>query len=491
MKRVIGIDLGTSSVKTVLFDENLRVISSASEEYPLSQPSVGWAEQDPVLWWRAVEKTLSEVCSGIDKIDAVGISGQMHGLVMLDECGEVLRPAIIWCDQRTTEECRQITRLVGTERLSEITASPALTGFTASKLLWVRNNQPEIYKRCRRILLPKDYIRYRLTGVLAGDFSDASGTQLLDIRQRIWSDEILRALDIDRELLPKLYESPDVTGLVNVEGAASAGALCGAAVVAGAGDNASSAVGCGAVSEGGAFVTIGTSGVVYAHTDSPLADPLGRVHTFCSAVPGKWHVMGVTQGAGLSLKWLRDNFFKGLSYSELDAMAQNVAPGAQGLLFLPYLMGERTPHLDPFARGAFVGISAFHTPAHFIRAVLEGVAYSLRDCLEVLKEMNVPTEDIRAVGGGSKSGLWNGIISGAMGIPVKTVENRDCGALGAAILAAIGIGLYKDVASACEAAVVCKESVSPSVPEFYERHYGIYRSAYGDMKRLFHSLCEQ
>lgn len=546
MKHIIGIDLGTSAVKTVLFDENFRVIASADEEYPLYQPHAGWAEQDPSDWWTAVKKTLAAVLGACRRIDAVGITGQMHGLVMLDEKGNPLRRAIIWCDQRTSAECSEITRLVGEDNLMRVTASPARTGFTASKLLWVRNNQPELYRKCRHILLPKDYIRYRLTGAFASDLSDASGTQLLDIRGRCWSEEVTRALGIDQEWLAPLFESPEITGRVTLQAAEEIAAeaalvgltrekvknesknvpsgkniasaedcapaendidgvmpgkyekesfnvqnfIKGAPVVAGAGDNAASAVGCGAVSDGDAFFTIGTSGVVYVHTDLPSVDPEGRVHTFCCAVPGKWHVMGVTQGAGLSLRWLRDSFFVNTSYAELDKMAAKIPAGSEGLMFLPYIMGERTPYPDPFARGAFVGISAIHTSAHFVRAVLEGVSFSLRDCLEVIREMNVEAKGMRAVGGGCKSALWNSITAGILGFSISGVRNRDCAALGAAALAAVGAGLYKSVPDACRAAVSCSDGIEPSDIEVYEKRYRVYRSAYGNMKDIMHALAQ-
>ena len=482
MKYLVGIDVGTSAVKTVLFDEKLNKIRSETVEYPLYQPHNGWAEQNPDDWWSATLRSLEKATESVDRIDGIGLSGQMHGLVMLDRNGDALRPAIIWCDQRTEKECTQITDIVGRDKLIEITANPALTGFTASKIMWVKNNEPEIYEKCRHILLPKDYIRFKLTGVFKSEASDAGGMQLLDIKNRVFSEEILKLLGIERELLPDVCESPDITGYVNIKGK-----FFGTPVVGGAGDNAAAAVGCGAVREKRAFTTIGTSGVVYAHTDKPVIDTKGRVHTFCCAVPGKWHVMGVTQSAGLSLKWFRENFAPELTYSEMDNMAEKVRIGAEKLLFLPYLMGERTPHLDPNARGTFIGISAIHTKAHFIRAILEGVAFSLRDCLEVLREMDISVADMSMVGGGS-SPLWQQIISGTFKIPIKTPFSNEGAALGVAILAAVGIGLYSDVPSACDKIIRNSTPVFPENSAEYDKFYRIYASVYPRLKEICREL---
>ena len=407
----------------------------------------------------------------------------MHGLVMLDKDGKVIRPSIIWCDQRTGKECEQITELVGKERLIEITANPALTGFTASKILWVRNNEPENYAKCTKILLPKDYIRYRLTGEFATEVSDASGMQLLDVPNRCWSDEVLEKLNIDKNLLAPVYESVEVTGKVT-----GIGILDGVPVVGGAGDNAAAAVGSGVVESGKAFTTIGTSGVVYAHTDKPVIDKGGRVHTFCCAVPNKWHVMGVTQGAGLSLKWFRTNFAQELNYKEIDELASTVKIGAESLLYLPYLMGERTPHLDPDARGVFFGISAMHEKKHFLRAVLEGVTYSLRDCLEVLKEMDIPLADMVAVGGGGTSALWREMLCGTFNLPVKTIEAGEGPALGVAILAGVGTGVYPSVEEACKKLIKFTKPHEPKDTEEYEKYYRIFASIYPQLKNIYKSL---
>lgn len=472
MKYLIGIDIGTSGTKTVLFDTDGNVIKSKTCEYPLYQPHNGWAEQNPEDWWDAVRETLDYV--GTENVAGIGLSGQMHGLVMLDENSEVIRPSIIWCDQRTAEECKEITENIGCDRLIEITANPALTGFTASKIMWVKKHEPENYAKCKHILLPKDYIRYKLTGKFATDVSDASGMQLLDIKKRCWSDEVLEKLDIDKSLLPHVCESIEVTGYYN-----------GIPVAAGGGDNACSAIGCGTVTEGRAFTTVGTSGVVYAHTDKPIIDKLGRVHTFCCAVPEKWHVMGVTQAAGLSLKWFRENFACDMSYHEMDEMVASVPPGAKGLIYLPYLMGERTPHLDPSARGVFFGISAMHEKKHFVRAVMEGVAYSLRDCMEVLKEMHIPIDNMLVVGGGAKSALWREIIAGVYGMPVQLMSSQEGAALGAAILGGVAANVYSTVENACERLCKSSQMQKPKNVDEYDMVYSIYKLLYPNLRKIF------
>jgi xylulokinase len=504
MKYLLGIDLGTSGTKAVLFDESGRAVASSLREYPMEQPRNGWAEQDPLEWWEAAVQTIREVLeqSGVSGKDvaAIGISGQMHGLVMLDAEGEVLRRSIIWCDQRTGRECEEMTAILGRKKLIEITANPALTGFTASKILWVRNNEPEIYARCRHILLPKDYLRYRLTGDFATEVSDASGMQLLDVKGRCWSQEVLDAFRIPREWLGEMYESCEVTGHISTSAAALTGLSADTLVVGGAGDNAAAAVGTGVVREGTAFTTIGTSGVVYAHTDTPQIDPDGRVHTFCCAVPGAWHVMGVTQGAGLSLRWFRDNFCQDICaeaekqgvdpYLLMDRMAEAVPIGANRLLFLPYLMGERTPHLDPDCRGAFFGISAIHDKAAFIRAVMEGVSFSLRDCYEILKGMGLKPEKMAACGGGGTSPLWRGMLADLYGCPVSTVENREGPALGVAILAGVGAGVYPSVEAGCDTVIREKLRQEPdgSRGAEYEKYYQIYRGLYPALKEQYASL---
>ncbi len=498
MKYAIGVDIGTSGTKSVLFDEKGNVISSATVEYPLYQPKNGYAEQKPEDWYNAAVSTIKTITdeSGVDASDIVGVglSGQMHGLVMLDEDNKVIRPSIIWCDQRTAKECEEITEKVGAKRLVEITANPALTGFTASKILWVRNNEPENYNRCRHILLPKDYVRFMLTGVYATEVSDASGMQLLDVPNRCWSDEVLEKLDIDKSLLAKVYESPEITGYITDEAAALTGLNSGTIVVGGAGDNAAAAVGTGVVADGKAFTTIGTSGVVFAHTSKISIDPKGRVHTFCCAVPNCWHIMGVTQGAGLSLKWFRDNFCseeketaKLMNVNEyylMDKEAETVPIGADRLLYLPYLMGERTPHLDPNARGMFFGLSAMHTKKHMLRAVMEGVAYSLRDCEEICREMGTEISDMMACGGGGTSPLWRQMLADLYNCPVKTVTSKEGPALGVAILAFVGAGVYKTVPEACGEIIKTDKEQKPvadNVPE-YEKFYRLYTEIYPAVK---------
>lgn len=494
MKYAIGVDIGTSGTKSVLFDETGRVMASATVEYPLYQEKNGYAEQDPADWYNAsietIKKIISESDVSADDITGVGLSGQMHGLVMLDENNDVIRKSIIWCDQRTAAECEEITERVGADRLIEITANPALTGFTASKILWVRNNEPENYSKCRHILLPKDYVRFMLTGEYATEVSDASGMQLLDVPNRCWSDEVLEKLDIDKVLLAKVYESVEITGYITEEAAKLTGLKAGTPVVGGAGDNAAAAVGTGIVSDGKAFTTIGTSGVVFAHTSTVQIDPKGRVHTFCCAVPGCWHIMGVTQAAGLSLKWLRDNFCReemleaekqGISeYYLMDKEAEQISIGSDKLIYLPYLMGERTPHLDPDIRGMFFGLSAIHTKSHFIRAVMEGVAFSLRDCKNIISEMGTDISDMMACGGGGTSPLWRSMLADLYSCPVKTVSCKEGPALGVAILAFVGTGVYNTVEEACEVMIKTDKTQIPDSERSaeYEKFYQIYTKLY-------------
>ena len=506
MNYLLGIDVGTSGTKTVLFDTAGGVMASATYEYAMQQPHNGWAEQNPEDWWRAVRLGTAQVLrdSGVQAADirGIGISGQMHSLVMLDENNQVLRPAILWCDGRTTAECDEIHRRVGKERLIELTANPALTGFTAGKILWVRNHEPEIYEKCRHILLPKDYIRLMLTGEYATEVSDASGMGLLDVPHRCWSDEVLEKLEIDRSLLATVYESPEVTGRVTAQAAAETGLAEGTIVVGGAGDNAAAAVGTGVVVDGRAFATIGTSGVVFAHTDRLSIDPKGRVHTFCCAVPGAWHVMGVTLAAGASLQWFRNQFCQDLiaeaakreidPYILMTDMAEQVPIGSERLLFLPYLMGERTPHLDADCRGAFIGLSAIHTRAELIRAVMEGVTFSLRDCMEILREMGVTSEQIVACGGGSSSPLWRQMLADVLGCSVSTVASREGPALGAALLTGVGAGLYESVPAACEAVIRTNAPQEPDAQAAarYAPFYALYQGLYPALRDSYTALAK-
>lgn len=504
MAYLLGIDIGTSGTKTVLFTEGGQPVASHTIEYPLYQPQNGWAEQEPMDWWNAVCGTCKAVIakSGIkpQDIGGIGLSGQMHGLVMLDGDGEPLRRSIIWCDQRTGAECDEITRRVGAEKLIGITANPALTGFTASKILWVRNHEPEAYEKCRHILLPKDYIRYKLTGELATEVSDASGMQLLDVKARAWSDEVLSLLSIDKGLLGQVYESPEVTGRVTAQAAEKTGLAANTLVAGGAGDNAAAAVGTGAVRDGRAFTTIGTSGVVYTHTSTPIIDLGGRIHTFCCAVPGAWHVMGVTQGAGLSLQWFRNQFcgaemeaakHMGLDpYELMNQEAARIPIGADRLLYLPYLMGERTPHLNPNARGVFFGLSNVHTRAHMLRAVMEGVAYSLRDCVEIIRACGISPREMLVCGGGGRSTLWRQMLADLYATPVATLTSNEGPALGVAILAGVACGAYASVEEGCDA-VISQNPIEPpdmKAGKAYEPFYQLYKQLYTDLKGSFETL---
>ena len=506
MTYLIGVDIGTSATKTVLFDENMQVRAEASASYPLSQPQNGWAEQQPTDWAQAALTTIRDCVTLArvpkEEIRGIGLSGQMHGLVMLDAAGEVIRPAIIWCDQRTGAECEEITARVGQKRLISITANPALTGFTASKILWVRKHEPENYARCRHILLPKDYVRYCLTGESATEVSDASGMQLLDVPHRCWSAEMRKLLAIDPALLAKVYESPEITGQITPQVAAATGLSTHTVVVGGAGDNAAAAVGTGIVEPGKAFTTIGTSGVVYAHTAQPHIDPQGRVHTFCCAVPGCWHVMGVTQAAGLSLRWFRDTCARDLLaeaeqqqtgvYNLINEAAQGVPRGSNRLLYLPYLMGERTPHLDPDCRGVFFGLSAMHTQADMLRAVMEGVGYSLTDCLEILQGMGLSIQSMMACGGGSKSPVWRQILADMYGLPLQTLGGQEGPALGAAILAGVGTGLFPDVPSACREFIRPQATCTPeqAAHEYYLRGHRLYQKLYAQLQTCYQDLAQ-
>jgi xylulokinase len=471
-----------------------RVVSSGTEEHqPFASPQPGWAEQDPRDWWRAcgiaVRKSLQKSGLPPHEITCVGFSGQMHGAVMLDASGEVVRPALIWCDQRTEKQSRDLSERFTTERLIQLTCNPPLTNFTLTKLLWVRENEPQLWARVHYVMLPKDYVRFRLTGERAIEQTDASGTLLLDVANRRWSKEVLFTTGIDESSLPHLYESSDVCGRLTEEGAAATGLRAGTPVVAGAGDQAAGAVGMGIVRAGVVSATIGTSGVVFAATDRPALDPHGRLHTFCHAIPGRWHVMGVTQAAGLSLRWFRDTFgvAKGSAataardpYEFLSEEAAAVPPGAEGLLWAPYLMGERTPHLDPNARGALVGITPSHHRGHIIRAILEGVAFSLKDSFSIFEEMKVPVTRIRLGGGGARSPLWRQIQADVYAHEVEIVEAEEGAAYGAAILAAVGARHFASVDEACDAVVRIATRVPPALSSSHtlQRNYATFRRLY-------------
>lgn len=501
MGYLLGIDIGTSGTKTVLFQTNGIPVASHTEEYPLFQPQNGWAEQNPEDWLHAVCATVRTVLEqshvSPQEIHGLGLSGQMHGLVMLDEDDRVLRPAIIWCDQRTQKECDEITEILGKDRLIAITANPAITAFTAAKIRWVQKHEPEVFAKCKKILLPKDYVRYMLTGAFAGEVSDGSGMQLMDIRTRTWSAEMLKALNLREEQLPKLYESYEISGKINQFGAAQTGLAVGTPVAGGAGDQAAGAIGNGIIRPGTVSSTIGTSGVVFAYTEEFALDPQGRIQTFCHAVPNAWHTMGVTNAAGLSLKWFRDTFcseeklraelIKTDPYVLMNSMAAESGVGAKGIFYLPYLMGERTPHLDPNARGVFFGLSASHTKGDMIRAVMEGVAYSLKDCLTVMEEMGIPVNTVRVSGGGGKSPLWRQMQADMFDRETEILRAAEGPALGVALLAGVGTGVYKSVPEACDTVLTVEKRCFPIAEHTkkYAHGYETYRKLYLALKELF------
>ncbi|MDR2458290.1 MAG: xylulokinase [Clostridiales Family XIII bacterium] len=502
MVRLLGIDIGTSGTKTVLFDEGGNELFSHLFEYEMMQPKNGWAEQDPDDWWHATISGIKTVLekSGKTEISGIGLSGQMHGLVMLDENGKVLRPSIIWCDQRTKEEAEDIKNILGEKKVIEITANPVMTSFTAAKILWVKKNEPEIYKKCKHILLPKDYIRYKLTGDFATEVSDASGMQLMNVSERGWSDEMLKALGIDKNLLGKMHESQDVTGKTSYEIEKLTGLAEGTIVVGGAGDNPAAAIGTGVYKEGDAFLTVGTSAVLYAVSDKLKIDLKGRVHSLCASVPGKWTIMSCTQAAGLSLRWLRDNICteevltakkRGVDpYEIICDEANKINIGSDNLIYLPYLMGERSPHPDPNARGVFFGLSGFHKRANLIRSVMEGVAFSQLECINVFRKMGVPAFDITITGGGGRSLLWRQMFADLFRCPFSIITNDQGGALGAAILAGVGTGVYTDIENACKKIVHRKDKILPNLENSikYEKFFNLYTKLYLDLKEDFQLL---
>lgn len=487
----LGIDVGTSGSRAVLIDGSGKVAFSATEPHaPFDSPHTGWAEQDPDDWWRAsseaIRAVIAESGAKSSAIKGVSFSGQMHGAVLLDQSDRPVGPAIIWCDQRTVEECREITELVGARRLIELVSNPALPNFTLPKLLWTRKHQPDDWARVRSVMLPKDYVRLKLTGVRATDMADGSGTLMLDVAHRAWSEEILKLTDIDPALLPELVESPAITGSVTKEASAATGLAAGTPVVGGAGDNAAGAIGMGIVLPGDVSVTIGTSGVVFAVTSEPTIDPEGRIHTLCHAIPKTWHVTGVTQSAGLSFQWFRNNFAKDLGYDELTLAAESVPPGADGLLWTPYLMGERTPHMDPEARASLIGLTARHTTAHVTRAILEGVAFSLRDCIEVFRSRGIPIGRIRLGGGGARSELWRQIQADVYGHQVEIIDADEGAAFGAALLAAVGTGHWNTVPEACEESIRVAEAIDPveDSQEVMEDRYRRFDKIYAAVKGI-------
>jgi xylulokinase len=501
MQYFIGLDVGTTGSKAILIDEQGRILATHTSEYPMFTPRPLWTEQNPEDWWRASCEAFRTVVlkSAVpaNEIKGIGLTGQMHGLVVLNQEGQVLRPCIMWNDQRTSAQCATITKKIGFKKLMAITGNPVLPGFTAPKIQWVRDHEPKIFKQIRHILLPKDYIKYRLTGVLNSDVSDAAGTSLLDVGRRRWSAKITKALGIPMEWLPEVTESVEIIGQITTSAAAEAGLVADIPVVAGAGDQAAGAVGSGTVHSGVISVCLGTSGVVFAHTKKLSIEPQGRLHAFCHAVPGNWHLMGVTLSAGGSFRWYRDTF-AGMEKQEAGRVnrdvydiitegAANVPAGSEGLLFLPYLTGERTPYPDPNARGIFYGITVRHGKDHFARAVLEGVAFSLMDCLLLIKNLGTSIREIRIIGGGARSTLWRQIIADIFGRELLTLTVTEGAPFGAALLAGVGTGCYKSVAAACASTIQIATRTRPirNNVQIYRDAYSLYRQMYGILKETY------
>ncbi len=485
----LGLDIGTGGSRALIVNHGGEIVSGvtvAHEEMQMAHPR--WAEQRPENWWdasfQAIQGALAK--AGVDgaAIKGIGLSGQMHGLTLLDSEDRVIRPALIWCDQRSQDQVDWVNAKLGRERVLEYLANPVLTGFTLPKLLWVRDHEPALYERVRKVLLPKDYIRFCLTGEYATEVSDASGTAMFNVVERRWSSELMSALGLDLSFLPKVYESAEVTGTISAAAAKITGLAEGTPVVGGGGDQAASAVGNGVVEPGFVSCTLGTSGVVFAHMDQVAYDPQGRVHTFCHAVPGKWHVMGVTQGAGLSLQWFRNQLTPGVDYNALMDEAATAPAGAQGLYWLPYLMGERTPHLDADARGGWMGLTARHKRADLIRAVIEGVSYSQRDCLDIIEGLGVPVASVRASGGGANSPFWRQVLADVLAKPVVTLATQEGSAFGAALLAMVGTGAFSSVPEVCRALVRAVSSLQPQDTnhELYAHGHRVYRALYPALK---------
>jgi len=492
MTYFLGIDTSTTSSKALLIDEQGNVVTVASSPHTLQTPKPLWSEQNPHEWWDAVSASIKSVLEragiGGEQVGAVGLTGQMHGLVLLDESGNVLRPSILWNDQRTQSQCDEIHQIVGKEKFIQITGNVALTGFTAPKILWVKENEPEIYVKAKHVLLPKDYVRYQLTGEYAMDKADGAGTVLFDLKARDWSDEVLAALDIPRAWMPKTFEGTEFTGYVTEEAAALTGLKIGTPVAAGGGDQAAGAVGVGAVEPGIIGLTVGTSGVVFATTPSALIEPEGRLHAFCHAVPGMWHFMGVMLSAAGSLQWYRDTLAPNVSFDDLLKEAEVIPVGSEGLQFLPYLSGERTPHPDPLARGAFIGLTLRHSRAHMTRAVLEGVAFGLKDSFTLIQNAGLGAiTQVRGSGGGTKGALWRQILASVLNAELVTVNTTEGGAYGAALLAGVGAGAWSEVASACSECIRTTGTTSPDEKEAetYRKSYAVYRELYPALKFSF------
>jgi xylulokinase len=501
MTHLLGIDIGTTGAKTLLVDAEGRTVASAFSEWPMATPHPAWAEQDPEDWWRGTVASIREVLarSGVAPRDiaALGLSGQMHGLVLLDEADAVIRPSIIWCDQRTGAECAWIDRTVGHERLVAAISNPALPGFTAPKIIWVRDHEPEAFARARTMLLPKDEIRRRLTGRTAMEISDAAGTALFNVAEERWATEILGDLGLSADLLPPVIGSADVAGTITPEVAALTGLSTSTVVVGGGADNTCGAVGSGVVREGLALVSIGSSGVVLAPSVAHRMDPGLRAHTFNHSVPGLWYLMGVTQAAGLSLRWFRDQMSGGDvarataegrdPYDVMLEAAAGAPAGSRGVVWLPYLQGERTPHLDPDARAVLFGLTGAHTRADVIRAVLEGVAFSLRDCLSIVRDQGIAIGQVRLTGGGAKSPLWRQVFADVFGAELALTSSQEGPAFGAALMAAVGAGVFRSLPEACDATITVTATVEPdpAVRSAYDDAYALYRELYPALRPSF------
>jgi len=505
MKYLLGLDIGTTSTRALLIDENTIVISTSISDYSLITPKSGWAEQVPENWWNASIKTIRDIIKkskiSPKDIECIGLSGQMHGSVFLDKESNVIRPAILWCDQRTQKQCDEIYKIFGHDNFIKLSYNRALPGFTAPKILWLRENEPENYKKVSKILLPKDYVRYKLSKIYATEVSDASGTILMDIPSRNWSDEILNGLDIDRNLLPDVFESEVISSKLSKEASELTGLIEGTPIAGGGSDNAAGAVGVGVIRENLILDSIGTSGVAFTSSDKPLYDLSGRLHSFCHAIKEKWHLTGVTLSAAGSFRWYSDKFGPPLdmikkhpgvnNYKLLDMQAERAPVGSNGLIFLPYLSGERTPHADPDARGVFFGISYPHNSDHFIRAIMEGVAFSQLDCFSLMKELNINTDQIILSGGGSRSHIWRQIIADVLNKKVITLKIDQSPSFGAAIIAGKGCGIFPDL-------MVISDKIISNIDEenhpvdknvkIYNKIYRIYKSLYNNLKDNFKEL---
>ena len=504
---LLGIDVSTTATKALLIDERGQVAAVAATEYPFETPQPQWTEQDPALWWdgtvRSIRPVLAQAPHGAKPGDVagVGLTGQMHGMTLLDAHGRLIRPCILWNDQRTAAQCADITHRVGAERVLQLTGNPVLTGFTAPKVIWVHDHEPEAYGHIAHVLLPKDYVRYKLTGEFFSEVSDSSGTSLFDVGQRRWSDEMLNALDVPRQWLPEVTESPVVSARISAEAAQVTGLLEGTPVVGGGGDQAAQAVGTGIISEGSVSVTVGTSGVVFAASDTYRVEPQGRLHAFCHAVPGLWHLMGVMLSAAGSFRWYRDALGQSEKaiaessgrdvYDILTESAASAPPGCEGLLFLPYLTGERTPYPDPDARGVFFGLTVRHSKPHLTRAVLEGVSYGLRDSLELMRALGVSTNQVRASGGGARSALWRQILADVFNTEIVTVNVTEGAAYGAALLAGVGAGVYAEVRDACAQTIGLASQVQPGAnSSVYADYYPLYQALYPTLAPQFKRISQ-